>query len=49
MFVTYRERVDGQYWFPTYARADELLRFPRNFVHVREVVKYPHSKPLARK
>ena len=48
VFVTYREQVDGQYWFPTYARADELLRFPRAFVHIREVVKYSNYKPLAR-
>jgi hypothetical protein len=48
LFVTYREQVDGQFWFPTYSRADELLRFPRNFVHVREVVKYTDYRPLAR-
>lgn len=49
VFVTYREQFDDQYWFPTYSRADELLRFPRNFVHVREVVKYSNYKPLPRK
>jgi hypothetical protein len=49
MFVTYREQFEGQFWFPTYARADELLRFPRNFIHVREVVKYSNYKLLARK
>jgi len=49
MFVTYREQFEGQYWFPTYSRADELLRFPKNFVHVREVVKYSNYTPLARK
>ena len=49
MFVTYREQIEGQYWFPTYARADELMRFPRNFIHVREVVKYSDYKPLAKK
>jgi hypothetical protein len=49
VFVTYREQFEGQYWFPTYSRADELLRFPRNFVHVREVVKYSNYKPLGRK
>jgi hypothetical protein len=48
-FVTYREQFEGQFWFPTYSRADELLRFPRNFVHVREVVRYSDYKPLARK
>lgn len=46
VFVTYREQIDGQYWFPTYARADELLRFPTGFVHLREVVKYSQYKPL---
>jgi len=48
VFVTYREQIDGKYWFPTYARADELLRFPRAFVHIHEVVKYSNYKPLAR-
>jgi len=46
VFVTYREQVDGHLWFPTYARADELLRFPSGFVHLREVVKYTNYKPL---
>lgn len=49
LFVTYREQVDGQFWFTTYARADELLPFPRNLVHIREVVKYSNYKPLSRK
>lgn len=49
LFVTYREQFQGQYWFPTYSRADELLRFPGNFVHEREVVKYSDYKLLARK
>ena len=49
LFVTYREQFEGQFWFPTYSRADELLRFPQNFVHVREVVKFSNYKPLAAK
>jgi hypothetical protein len=49
LFVTYREQIEDQFWFPTYSRADELLRFPENFVHVREVVKYSNYKLLARK
>ena len=49
LFVTYREQIEGEYWFPTYSRADELLRFPKNFVHLREVVKYSNYKLLARK
>ena len=26
-FTTYREQVDGRYWFPTYTRADDTLHF----------------------
>jgi hypothetical protein len=48
VFVTYREEIDGKFWFPTYARADEPLYFPTGFVHVRVVVKYTGYKPLAR-
>lgn len=43
-FVTYREQIDGKYWFTTYARADEYLHFPTGGVHIREVVKYSNYK-----
>jgi hypothetical protein len=43
-FVTYRQQVDGQYWFPAYTRSDETLEFPRGAVHVREIVKYTDYK-----
>ena len=39
-FVTYREQIDGQYWFPTYTTADDILHFRTGDVHIREVVKY---------
>ena len=26
-FETYREQIDGKYWFPTYTRADDTLHF----------------------
>ncbi len=26
-FTTWREQIDGQYWFPTYTRADDTLHF----------------------
>lgn len=48
LFVTYRQAVDGQFWFPTYSRADEILQFPRELVHIREVVKYSDYRLLAR-
>jgi len=28
MFETYREQIDGKYWFPTYTHADDTLHFP---------------------
>jgi hypothetical protein len=27
-FETYREQIDGKYWFPTYTRADDTLQEP---------------------
>jgi hypothetical protein len=51
-FVTYREQIDGQYWFPTYCKANEILRFGvrgRGDVHFREIVKYTNYKSAAPK
>jgi hypothetical protein len=39
-FVTYRELIDGQYWFPTYVRADDFLSFARSTVRLHEVIKF---------
>jgi hypothetical protein len=49
VFVTYREQFDGRMWFPTYAKADEFLPFPKHPVHIREIVKYSNYKLLAGK
>jgi hypothetical protein len=43
-FVTYREQIDGEYWFPTYTKADDDLQFSAGPVHVREIVKYTNYK-----
>lgn len=38
---TYREQIDGRYWFPTYSYADEELVFgDGNVIHIRLKVKY---------
>jgi hypothetical protein len=39
-FTTWREQIDGKYWFPTYTKADDILHFHNQDVHIREVVKY---------
>lgn len=46
--VTFREQIDGRYWFPTYSRADDVLRFARSQVHIRETVKFTkYERPAA--
>lgn len=40
-FETYREQVDGRYWFPTYTSVDDELVFPNGqTVHLRMTVRY---------
>jgi opacity protein-like surface antigen len=44
-FETYREQIDGKYWFPTYTYADDELVFPHDqVVHVRMKVRYGDYK-----
>jgi len=39
-FETVREQIDGDYWFPTWTEADDILRFGRRQVRVRELITY---------
>ena len=48
-FVTYREQIDGQYWFPTYTSADDVLHFSTGDVRVREIIKYKNYKRFGSK
>ena len=42
---TWRENIDGKYWFPTYINADDELVFGNgNSVHVRMKVRYNNYK-----
>ncbi len=43
-FTTWREQIDGKYWFPTYTRADDTLHFSSGDVRIREIVKYENYK-----
>lgn len=43
---TYREHIDGRYWFPTYSYADEELVYENGgSLHVRMKVKYSDFAP----
>ena len=48
-FVTYREQIDGQYWFPTYIRADDVLHFRGGDVHMHEIIKLTNYKRFGSK
>ncbi len=44
-FTTWREQVDGKFWFPTYTMADDTLYFSNAPpVHMKEVIRYTDYK-----
>ena len=43
-FETYREQIDGKYWFPTYTVANDTLHFKDNDVRIRQTVRYEDYK-----
>ncbi len=43
-FETYREQIDGKYWFPTYTIANDTLQFKENTAHIKLTVKYEDYK-----
>jgi hypothetical protein len=43
-FETYREQIDGKYWFPTYTIANDTLNFQAGAQKIRMTVKYENYK-----
>ncbi len=49
-FMTWREQVDGHYWFPVYTKGEGVLHFAGGSgymaqdVHIRDVIKYTDYK-----
>jgi hypothetical protein len=43
-FETFRENIEGHYWFPTYTHADDYLQFSTGAVHIRMTVRYENYK-----
>ncbi len=49
-FITWRQQIDGQYWFPVYTKGEGMLHFAGGYgymdqdVHIRETVKYADYK-----
>ncbi len=48
-FTTWRQQIDNVYWFPVYTRADDVLHFSTQDVHIREIVKYEDYKRFGSK
>jgi hypothetical protein len=48
-FTTWRQQVDGLYWFPSFTRADDVLHFSTGDVHIREIIKYEDYKKFGSK
>jgi hypothetical protein len=48
-FTTYREQIDGKYWFPTYTMADDTLYFSSGPVHIKQVIRYAEYKQFKSK
>lgn len=43
-FETYRENIEGHFWFPTFTHSDDVLRFSTGGVHIRMTVRYSDYK-----
>jgi hypothetical protein len=43
-FETFRENIEGNYWFPTYTRSDDELHFSTGAIHMRMTVRYANYK-----
>lgn len=43
-FTTWREQIDGKFWFPTFTLADDTLYFTSAPVHIKEVIRYTDYK-----
>jgi hypothetical protein len=46
LFETYRENVDGKYWFPDYARSEEVYKMKDRDVPIRVTIKWSNFKPF---
>lgn len=43
-FKTWRQQIDGKFWFPTFTLAEDTLYFPSGPVRIKEVIRYTDYK-----
>jgi hypothetical protein len=46
IFETYRENVEGKYWFPDYSRSDGMYKMKDRDIPVRVTIKWTNFKPF---
>ena len=46
MYETYRENVEGKYWFPNYSRSEDVYKLQGHEVPVRVTIKWSDFKPF---
>lgn len=44
IFETYRENVDGKYWFPNYSRSEDVVKLKNRSVPIRVTIKWSNFK-----
>jgi len=43
-FTTWRQQIEGKYWFPTFSSADDTLHFNSSEMRIKEVLKFTNYK-----
>lgn len=43
-FTTWRQQIDGKFWFPVFTLADDTLYFSGGPVHIKEIIRYTDYK-----
>jgi len=46
-FTTWREQIDGKFWFPTFSSADDTLHFNAGEVRIKQLLKFTDYKPAS--
>jgi hypothetical protein len=48
-YTTWRQQIDGEFWFPVYTRAQDTLHFSNGDIEMRYVVRYSNYKRFGSK
>jgi len=48
-FTTYREQIDGKFWFPTYTMAKDTLYFSSGAIDIKQMIRYTDYKQFKSK